>query len=121
MPDEIFESAIRTAGDLAGVFEYDGDVGFFYLFDILNGAGKKVTGAIRVFSGGIDFGQEDVCVCWDRTESHVGLLIRGKLYAAFSADTGKKFGENFDPGAPAVIPSEVTELFYVSPLFTAWP
>ncbi|WP_286203065.1 hypothetical protein [Rhizobium lusitanum] len=29
--DQLFESAVRSSGDLAGVFEFDGDVGYFYL------------------------------------------------------------------------------------------
>lgn len=27
---ELFESSVRSAGDLAGFFEHDGDVGYFY-------------------------------------------------------------------------------------------
>ena len=30
-PHEMFVSAIRSSGDLAGIFEYDGETGWFYL------------------------------------------------------------------------------------------
>ena len=33
MDTDIFDSSIRRAGNLAGVFEYDGENAYFYLYD----------------------------------------------------------------------------------------
>lgn len=41
MSSAIFESATRSAGDLAGVFEHDDDTGYFYLYDLSRGEGQK--------------------------------------------------------------------------------
>jgi uncharacterized protein len=46
--DEIFESASRAAGDLAAVFEYDGETGYFYLYELQTGTGVvQMTKAIN--------------------------------------------------------------------------
>jgi hypothetical protein len=39
--NEMFESASRANGDLAGVFEYDGETGYFYLYETKETRGKK--------------------------------------------------------------------------------
>ena len=49
--DEMFDSVLRSAGDFAGVFEFDGDVGYFYLYDTTQPEKHKILGAIRMFSG----------------------------------------------------------------------
>lgn len=45
---DVFDSSIRSKGDMAGVFEYDGDSGYFYLFNTKNVQDHQVVGAIRV-------------------------------------------------------------------------
>jgi hypothetical protein len=90
--EEIFESAVRSNEDLAGVFEYDGEVAFFYLYDANATAKHKIMGAIRVATGDLNMAAEDVLVRWDSTEEHVGLWLKGDLRAAFAATTRTKFG-----------------------------
>ncbi len=67
--NEILNSAVRSAGDQAGVFEYDGDVGYFYLYEMKNKEDQKVVSAIWVLSGMPNFGEEDIVVRWNATES----------------------------------------------------
>src|SRR5205823_6341887 len=93
--DEIFLSQIRSIGDLAGVFEFDGETGYFYLYEMANPEGKKIIGSIRVLAGMPDFEEEDVMICWDKTETRVGLHIRGQLWAAFDANVRAAYGGNY--------------------------
>jgi hypothetical protein len=109
--DEMFESSARSKGDLAGVFEYDGDVGYFYLYECGNDSGQKVAGAIRIFSGVADFKQTDIAVIWDGSERRVGLSICGQICAVFDADNRMKYGGNFSKGLQSDMPSEVLEGF----------
>jgi len=46
MDNDRFESSVRSYGDLAGVFEYDGKEGYFFLFDLTKVTGKQGSGAI---------------------------------------------------------------------------
>lgn len=109
--DDIFESALRGAGDFAGVFEFDGEVAYFYLYDTTLPENQRVVKAIRVFAGTPDFKENDLVICWDRTETKVGLKIGGKLWAAFDAKTMMGFGGSYRAGAAAQIPDEIVELF----------
>lgn len=109
--DEIFESALRSAGDLAGVFEFDGDVAYFYLYDTTRPEEQKILGAIRVFTGKADFKEDDLGICWDRSETKVGLRIRRRLWAAFDATTRAGYGGNYRAGATAQIPHQIDALF----------
>jgi hypothetical protein len=110
---EIFESCIRRAGDLGGVFECDEETGYFYLFDIARDEARRVVDAIRVLAGRPDFTQRDISVRWDRQETRVGLFIRGVLWAVFDT-AGSKYGGEYNPNARPVIPPEVVVGFRVS-------
>jgi hypothetical protein len=48
MSADIFDSSVRSDGDLAGVFEYDGQTGYFYLYEVGGNAYNKVVGAYAV-------------------------------------------------------------------------
>jgi len=76
-PDELFESELRSAGDLAGVFESENDVAYFYLYDMAGGTDRRIRDAIRILTGAPDFDQGDISVRWDDGETMVGLFIRG--------------------------------------------
>ena len=103
---EIFDSAVRTKGDLAGVFEYDEADGpqnataYFYLYETAG----PVAGAIHIRSGAWSITEADITVKWDRGEQRVGLFIFGVLTAAFDAATGARYGgrhgEDFNSGIP---------------------
>ncbi len=109
--EEIFKSCVRPAGDYAGVFEYDGEVGYFYLYETEAEHGQKVLGSIRVLVGTPDFDDADVFIRWDATESKVGLFIRDHIWAAFDVRTGEKHGGNYRTDISAAIPLEVTAAF----------
>ena len=107
----MFDSSTRSKGDLAGVFEYDGEVGYFYLYECGGDAGQKVAGAIHILSGEADFEQADLTICWNESEKRVGLFIRGQVCAVFDADSGAKYGGNYRRGVQAHMPSEVLKEF----------
>jgi hypothetical protein len=108
--EDIFESAVRTNGDLAGVFEFEGEASYFYLMRTSNADGQKIVGAIQVCAGLPDFEADDLLVEWDEEEEHVGLMIRGKLWAAFDWN-GAKFGGDYKHGGTANISKKVLDRF----------
>lgn len=109
--DEMFDSQLRSIGDFAGVFEFDGDVAYFYLYDTTKAEKEKVLGAIHVLTGTPDFEEKDVAIGWDESEGKVGLLIRGTLWAAFDATTKAAYGGNYHAGSRAEIPAEIAASF----------
>jgi len=109
----MFATAVRSSKDLAAAFEYDGETGYFYLYDDSGARGPKVVGAIRILLTAPDFGQDSVLVCWDKEERYVGLLIRGVLWAAFDAEKRKMFGGNYESGTEPNIPPNVRQKFAV--------
>lgn len=56
---EMFQSAVRSSGDLAGVFEYDGETGYFYLYQT-GAMGNKILSANHILTGPADF-EESRC------------------------------------------------------------
>lgn len=102
---EIFDSAVRPAGDLAGVFESDGDTAYFYLYATGGDTGQKVLDSIHVFSGEPDFAEADVSVRWDSEEQKVGLFIKGVLWAAFDCTRRTKYGGSYKLGGKPSLPS----------------
>jgi hypothetical protein len=112
MPEnEICESALRTTGDLAGVFEYDGETGYFYLYLEKVSEGQKVVASIRVLTGNADFQQEDISIDWDTDEKMVGLFIRGQVWAVFEGQSRAKYGGNYKPHSQPLIPEEIVRAF----------
>jgi hypothetical protein len=107
----IFEDATRSAGDRSAVFEYDGDTGYFYLYNAQGEQGRKVVAAIRVLHGDSDLQQEDVAIRWGADEGVVGLFIRGQLWAAFDDRTGARYGGDYQTGARPEIPCEIADAF----------
>jgi len=54
----MFDSAAQSGGNLAGVFEYDGDTGYFYLYRTKGEEGRKVVVAIWILNGTPDFSEK---------------------------------------------------------------
>jgi hypothetical protein len=109
--DEIFESAVRAEGDLAGLFEYDGEVGYFYLYGPRRQEGQKIIDSLRVVTGNVDLHPDDVSVQWDQQQQRVGLFLRGVLWAVFNISTGDKYGAMYQVGEkPKLPPEEVFEI-----------
>lgn len=103
----MFESEVRSAGDLAGVFEYDGEVAYFYLYDLASDEGRRIAASIHILSAEPDFVETDLAIRWDAAEELVGLLIRGKAWAAFHAPSRTKFGGDYTQGAESLVPTEI--------------
>jgi hypothetical protein len=110
MTTDIYDSSVRSAGDLAGVFECDDETGYFYLFDETRTEGDKILGAIQITNSRPDFRQEDIDVRWDSKEIKVGLFIRDELWAAFD-ETGKRYGGMYHPGGHSDIPEDIRRAF----------
>lgn len=109
--DELFDSHVRSSGDLAGVFEYDGNTGYFYLYATDEPEAHKVLDAIHVFSGEPDFGEEDIAIRWDQNELKVGLFIRGILWAVFDHQQRVKYGGGYKPELVPKLPPEASSGF----------
>lgn len=95
---EIFDSAVRTKGDFAGVFEYEETDGpqsataYFYLCEAECEAAGPIIGMIHIRSGAWSITEADIAVKWDRGEQRVGLFVFGALTAAFDVETGARYG-----------------------------
>ncbi len=101
-----FVSAARVKRDFAGVYEYDGETAYFYLYQMRDGAGGNVADQLRIHVGKITLQEEDVRVVWDATESKVGLFLKGCLWATFNLRSGEKFGGNYEEDRLPQIPKE---------------
>ena len=107
---DVFDSAIRTKGDLAGVFEYDeaGDprnaTAYFYLYLAQGDESGSVVDTIHIRSGAWAISGSDIVVRWDKDERRVGLFIFGALSAAFDTEAGTKHGGGYGKDFHADIP-----------------
>ena len=111
---EMFDSSTRSTGDLAGVFEYDGETGYFYLYNLEGGSNHKVLDAIRIISSEVSFAQTDVAIRWDSDETKVGLFISDSLCAAFDVHTGAKYGGDYRKDDQSQISPEIVVAFQQS-------
>ena len=109
--DDVFDSVVRSAGDFAGVFEFDGEVSYFYLYKMEGASGHKVIDSIYIFSGEPDFTEADISIRWSFKEQTVGLFIRKLLWAVFDIQQRSKYGGNYKLGASPTLPSEVVDEF----------
>lgn len=108
---KIFISKVRSAGGLAGVFEYDGETGYFYLYDQRREPGKKLLDAIQILSTPADFEEREVEVLWNSNETCVGLVIRDQVWAAFDTRTQAKYGGDYRRNAVLPVPEEIVKAF----------
>jgi len=109
--DEFFDSCIRSSGDLAGVFEFDGSTGYFYLHTTQENESTGVLDSIHVFTGKPDFEDKDISIRWDLEEQRVGLFISGTLWAVFDGRSRTKYGGAYMRGATPLIPADVQSEF----------
>ena len=86
---ESFHSRVRADGDLAGVYENDGDTGYFYLYKANAPEGEHIIDAIQVEVGLPS--SSDVDVFWSSDQSLVGLKLGNRLVALFDCLTGDKY------------------------------
>jgi hypothetical protein len=107
MDNEILADLVRSTGDLAGVFEYDGETGYFYLYRTEGTGGAKVIDALHIVSGHADFARNDISIRWDNSETKVALSIRNTIWAVFDCISGEKFGGNYEVDGMPTIPESV--------------
>lgn len=105
MATDLFDSCVRDKGDLAGVFEYDGETGYFYLYDVSVGD-QRVVDSIHVLSGSTDLEDGDISVRWDDANVRVSLFVRNVQWAVFNCATGAKFGGDYQRDGTPQIPDE---------------
>jgi hypothetical protein len=108
---EIFVDQTRTSGDLAGVFEFDGETSYFYLYRTGEFQGQKILESIRICAREPDFTEEDVSVRWDAHEEKVGLYIRESLWAVFDTVNHASFGGNYETNGKPILPAQATAGF----------
>jgi hypothetical protein len=112
----MWKASEQFSGDLAAVFEFDGEASYFYLYNTKAGAGQKVVGAIYIANGAPDFTENDVEIRWSFDESVAGLFIHSQLWAAFdSAGKGTYGGRYHADGSPE-IPSRILNAFDLMPV-----
>ena len=110
MQNEIFVNVVRTTGDLAGVFEYDGETAYFYLYRTKGASAAKIIDALHIISGHIDFAQKDISIRWDYSETKVALSIKDAIWAVFDCNSGQKFGGNYGVGERPNIPESIRSI-----------
>ena len=104
--NEIFADSVRSTGDLAGVFEYDGEAGYFYLCQVKDAGRVKIIDALQIVSGAINFAFEDISILWDHSDTKVALFIKKVMWAIFDSKSGQKFGGGYRAnGSPNIPPS----------------
>jgi len=109
--EEIFESASQATGSLAGVFEFDGETGYFYLYETEAPDEQKIVGSILIFRDVPDVSGMEIAIRWDRQERRVGLFINDQLWAVFDSVSGEKFGGDYRPNTAANISPDVAACF----------
>lgn len=111
MSEDVFCQALRSAADKAGVFEYDGETGYFYLYDVSSSRGQKVVAALRILRGPADLGCSDISIRWDATDKIVGLFIGNSLWAAFDSRDGTSYGGLYRSGSEPAMPQNIKDSF----------
>ena len=113
MENDIFDSVVRSTGDLAGVLESDEETTYFYLYEIGLDGSNKILGAIRVASETLNLQQSDLSIRWDANEQKVGLFVKGVLWAVFDHGSKAKFGGDYGPEASPNVPQEAASGFSI--------
>lgn len=103
-----FIEGVRPSGDLFGVFEIEAGVAHFYLYDARVGPAGTVLGAIRISASRRLF-LKPAAIIWSKDERYVGLLINGKLAAAFEAETKVKWGGDIDKIGEPTFPLAIAQ------------
>ena len=111
--DEIFESSIRSENDFAGVFEFDGEVSYFYLYQLDSENGNKVVGSIRVSVGPPYFNNEDIELKWSPDEKMVALYIANLLVCVFDCESRNKYGGDYKNGSSSTVPESIANYFSI--------
>lgn len=104
MSKDVFVAEEREPGGLAGVFEYDGETAYFYIYDRARPSGKQIIAASHIKSGTWDLREEDVEIRWSSHGNEVHLFVRAEIRAAFDIRTGRAVA--VEPGQDKAILSQ---------------
>lgn len=104
MAFDVFVSSDSHSSDYSGVFEHDGDVGYFYLCRTAVGGESKIIESLCVMRGVQGLVESDFTVKWDRTGAKVGLFIRGVLWSLYDVTAKTKHGGLFAHGQRSTVP-----------------
>jgi hypothetical protein len=104
---EIFESCVRSSGDMAGVFEFDGETSYFYLYCVDTDGGNKVLNAIRISVGEPNYKPSDVVIGWSSDERWVFLQLAGQICAVFDCVSKQSYGGDYILGVKQNLPPEI--------------
>jgi hypothetical protein len=104
MVREVFKESVRSRGDLAGVFEHDGETSYFYLVDLTATEGTKIRDAIPIATEPLALVDDEVEICWSPSQDRVGLFLAGVLWAVFNVIRNAKFGGRYRVGSVPDIP-----------------
>jgi hypothetical protein len=88
--NEIFLSATRSSKDFAGVFEFDGETSYFYLYALGGAAGNRIVGAINISRTFNRKDEPQIEVRWNKSESLVGLFYKTSLLASYNANSSNR-------------------------------
>ncbi len=84
---EIFLENVRSHEDIAGVYEFDGTSGYFYLHKL---EPSKVIAALEIHRS--EPTAEDLALKWDVPERLISLWEKGERKAVYDCETGAIFG-----------------------------
>lgn len=105
--EEIFSSSVRENGDLAGVFEFDGETSYFYLYKTDEKENNKIIDSMIISSGDVDYCEDDVDISWSANQDILYLTISGRLYAVFDCTSGKKYVGDYRLKASPDLPENI--------------
>jgi hypothetical protein len=105
--NDMFNSLLREAGDVAGVFEQDENTCYFYLYR----NNHEIIDSIHVLSGIPDFKEHDVSIKWNLNETMIGLFIHEKFWAVFDCKAKSKYGGNYALHTQPDIPIKICDEF----------
>jgi hypothetical protein len=107
MTDDLFIESMRPEGDFAGVFEYDGQVGYFYLYRLpSSGEGGKIDGSIEIVKGNLTFEPDQLELRWSAEQDRVGLFIEGEIWALFNVKSGAAYGQEHAKTLASNVPKD---------------
>jgi hypothetical protein len=99
MQMEMFVDCVSEEGEWVGVFEYDGETGYFYIYNLAFDVGSRVVESMLILTGAPDFAEAEVAVRWARDGTSVGLFIRDVLWGLFNVSTRGHESARYQTGA----------------------
>jgi hypothetical protein len=86
--NEIYDSSIRPCGDIAGVFEFDGVVSYFYICNVNSSGDPTIRNSVLVDVDRRQISTSQIKIVWASDYTIVGLKILSEYYEAFECETG---------------------------------